>query len=222
MADVPVGKGKSKDTGTINDYRPSWAKKIYKGLPVEPFFLQAQHPKSSVEPTRTSVEKMLGAGYLAQRKVNGHRAQIHISADGRLVAFTRSGTKHTRNFTQATTEHLVTNFKPDKGWTILDAEWQKQEDKVYLFDLLQVGSELFSNKSFEERYTMLRDQFTIGPGVGFLVLLKDVASCLSMLGDPSPFTEGLVWRLVKSPGFHDSSILRCRKSGVFYEPEKLT
>lgn len=212
----------SADPDRMVDNRPEWAKKIFKGRAMEPFFVQAQHPKCSVEPTRASVEKMLGAGYLAQRKVNGSRAQIHISSSGQLVAFTRKGTKHTKGFSMATTEHLITNFRPEKGWTILDAEWQKQEDKVYLFDLIQAGEAMFSGKNFEERYTLLRDQFTLGPGVGFLVLLKDVASCMAMLTDPSPFTEGLVWRLVKDPGFHDASIIRCRKTGIFYEPTKLT
>jgi len=203
---------------------PPWAVKIYgrRRMTTQPNFLVCQHPKASITPTREAVEKLLRLGFAGQRKVNGRRAQIHIPATGNLVAFTRQGKTHTQKLPPATIEHLTANFRPKSGWTILDAEYQVQEQKVYLFDVLRVGPLSLLTKNYEQRYDVLREQFTLGPGMGFLSLIRDLTGCMAMLSDPSPFTEGLVFREVKSPGFHDSQIIRCRKNGVFYVPEKLT
>lgn len=198
-----------------------WAEKLYgRRIVKPPFFITCQHPKATTSPDRESIKRLLAMGFAGQRKVHGHRAQLHVSATGELVAFTRQGTRHTAALPAATVEHLATNYRPKTGWTVLDAEWQKQESKIYLFDLIKLGTKSLQTLNYEQRYAELRGQFVIGPGLAFLVLLRDVAACEAVLADGSPYTEGLVFRELRAPGFHDTSIIRCRKSGMFFEPLK--
>lgn len=204
---------------TANDFwRPPVAK--------PPYFIPAQHPKASLAPDRATVARMIAMGYTAQRKVNGARAQVHVSAEGEVVAFTRQGTRHTEAFPPQLKAYLAERYAPEAGWNVYDAEWQRQEDdrrgKLYLFDLIVLNNKPLDSATFEERHEILAGRFVLGPMLGLLPVLTTVAACMAVLEDPSPFTEGLVFRTPKCSGFHNSSLLRCRKTGMFFEPAKLS
>ena len=186
---------------------------------MKPSFLRAQHPKSTLMPRIDAFEMMIAAGMVGQRKVHGHRAQVHIGSDGDVVAFTRQGTVHTSKLPGALIEHLADHYRPTEGWMVLDGEWQKQEGRLYLFDLIRLDrAPPLDHLGFVARHTALTTRFVIGPHLSLLPILRTVEACWAMIQDPSEYTEGLVFRSPDRAGFHDTSIARCRKSGAVFEP----
>lgn len=185
---------------------------------MEPYFIAPpQHPKKSVEPTREAISRVMGLGFAAQRKVDGHRAQIHIKADGEVVAFTRQGLRHSKKIPVD-----LSLFRPTKGWTVIDAEWQKAENKIYVFDLLVQESKYLAAETYEDRHRLLLQHFVaLAPGISILPLIRDVDRALQILADKDRYTEGLVLRHIQAKGFPDSAIIRCRKYGVFFDPSQL-
>lgn len=182
-----------------------------------PYFIEPQHPKANVAPDRTAINRVMILGFVAQRKVNGHRVQIHVSSDGEFAAFTRQGKPHTAQIPQNIKEHLIAMARPKSGWTCLDGEWQKQESKIYLFDILRLEDELLSSLTFFERFEKLLGIFRIGPGVSILPIIKDVDGVMELMGDGNKFTEGVVLRNPKEIGWQNTAILRCRKTIFFNE-----
>lgn len=186
-----------------------------------PYFIQPQHPKATIAPEREQVQKLLKLGFWGQRKVNGHRAQIHLSSEG-FAAFTRQGTAHTQKLPEAVSRLLQARFQPKVGWNVLDCEWQKQENKLYLFDLLKLDNKSLQTKNYEQRFALLTEFFFLDPVIEFLPVLKTLDACMKVLDDKNPATEGLVFKQAAVLGFSDSLIIRCRKNGVFFTPESFS
>src|SRR4051812_10345732 len=94
-------------------------------------FIRAMHPKATILPDPTAIQKILKAEWVGQLKIHGHRAQIHIPADpdSAVIVYTRQGTKHKKGLPLKMEKELRRIFKPQKGWNVLDSEWLKEEDK---------------------------------------------------------------------------------------------
>jgi hypothetical protein len=172
------------------------------------------HPKTEIRATREAIAKVLAKGWVAQAKIHGHRAQIHIAADPAvpLIAYNRQGRRHVAMLPPAMTRELRRLFQPAKGWTALDAEWLKPQKKLYVFDVLKREDQVLSGLTFPERHKLLPRLF-ISPSVSVLPVLDDVEKCLELLASDTSEIEGVVLKSATTPGFHDSSIIRCRKPG---------
>jgi len=175
-------------------------------------FIKAMHPKSEILPEASAVKQTLDRGWIGQTKMHGHRAQIHISAnpDENPLAFTRQGKRHSKPLPPAMIRELRRLFRPEKGWTAIDAEWLKDDKKLYVFDLLKSEGEVLWRLTFPERWAMLPRNF-ISPHITVLPLLRDLPGCLKVLEKADPKNEGLVFKSSTSTGFSDTSIVRCRR-----------
>lgn len=175
-------------------------------------FLRAMHPKTEIRGDRESMAKILDAGWIAQMKIHGHRAQVHISADESepILVYNRQGNLHKKNLSLNMTRELRRLFSPQTGWNVLDSEWLKPEDKLYVFDFLKKEGKLLKHLPFEDRWKLLPRNF-ISPRIQTLPVYKHVERCLEVFSKEDKNLEGLVF---KSPakGFSDTSIIRCRKS----------
>jgi len=192
-------------------------------------FLNPQHPKHCVAPTPDAIARLLRSGWVGQCKVNGHRAQSHVGVEGGVRTshyFTRQGTRHTAKVPQPITAALECMFEPvESTWTVVDAEWQKEQGVFYLFDLLKLHGKSLDHLSFGQRHAFLSEiAERLNPigydSVSLLPILTTVDACMSMLQNESPAIEGLVFRSLNSKGFEDTAIVRCRKSGAVFTPQK--
>jgi ATP-dependent DNA ligase len=174
-------------------------------------FIKAMHPKSEIRPDSAAIAKILQAGWVGQLKIHGHRAQIHISADPKepLIAYTRQGKRHSLALTPSMVKELRRLFTPETGWNVVDAEWLKKEEKIFVFDFLKREGELLRTKTFPERFALLPRAF-LSPHLSVLPLLKDLASCQKAMESKADHIEGLVFKSTTSTGFSDTSIVRCR------------
>jgi ATP-dependent DNA ligase len=175
-------------------------------------FIKAMHPKTQVSPNQASVKRLLDAGWVGQMKVHGHRAQIHISSDpaDEMMAYNRQGRLHKKLLPEPIIKELRRLFAPYKGWTVLDTEWLKPENKLYVFDVLKHEGKLLRTLTYAERYAMLPRMY-ISPFVQTLPLLTSVERCMEILARTEETIEGLVFKSLNSKGFEDTSIVRCRK-----------
>jgi len=175
-------------------------------------FLRPMHPKTEIRPDPAAIEKCLRAGWVGQIKIHGHRAQIHLPADANLepIAYTRHGTLHKKEIPVSITAELRRVIHPTKGWTVIDAEWVKGEDKLFLFDVLKKDDEDLDQLTYPERYALLPRDF-ISPHLVVLPCLRTLDKCLEVIQGNEDYVEGLVFKSLSSPGFSDTSILRCRK-----------
>ena len=180
-------------------------------------FLRPQHPKGMLAPRLDAVERMIAAGLYGQRKVHGHRAQIHIEPDGNVVAFTRQGHLHTSALPEKVVAFLATCA--DSAPIVLDGEWQKHEGRIYLFDVLATQGRVLDREGHADRFA--RIAVFESPWTPALPCLRTAADCWAILTDSDPMTEGLVFRNPATPGFADTAIVRCRKSGGVFAPLKL-
>ncbi|MGE3683495.1 MAG: hypothetical protein AB7G93_17365 [Bdellovibrionales bacterium] len=170
------------------------------------------HPKTQISPSRVAVEKMLRAGWVGQVKIDGHRAQIHIPADPGEppIAFNRQGKPHQKLLPDKVTAELRRLFKIECDWTVIDAEWLKSEDKLFVFDVLKLDGKILRSLTYMERWKLL-PRLYISRHVQTLPLLTTTEKCMAILAQQDPTVEGLVFKAAASKGFGDTCIVRCRK-----------
>lgn len=158
------------------------------------------------------IQRVLASGWVGQLKIHGHRAQIHIPSDRdqEPLVYNRQGALHKKLLPQTVVEELRRLFEPETGWNVIDAEWIKDIDKLYVFDFLKKDGELLNKLTFSERYVFLPQDF-ISPHLQTLPLLKSVERCLEALERKEDFIEGLVFKALNTKGFADTSIVRCRR-----------
>jgi hypothetical protein len=175
-------------------------------------FIHAMHPKTEIRATREAIAKVLARGWVAQAKIHGHRAQIHLSADPEEppIAYNRQGRRHAMPLPPAMVRELRRLFQPARGWSALDAEWLKPRKKLFVFDILKQEDKVLSSLTFPERHQLLPRLF-ISPSITVLPILDDVEKCLKLLETEEPEIEGIVLKAGGTRGFHDSSIIRCRR-----------
>jgi len=175
-------------------------------------YIRSMHPKTAIRPERSAIERILRSGWVAQLKIHGHRAQIHIPADKakKMLVYTRQGTVHKQKLSPEMVSELHRLFLPRKDWNVIDAEWLKPEDKLFVFDFIKKEGELLSQFTFPERWRMLPREF-ISPRITVLPLIKNVEQCLEILSQEKPHAEGLVFKSRSRAGFSDTSIIRCRR-----------
>lgn len=170
------------------------------------------HPKSEISPTLPAVSKILGAGWVGQMKIHGHRAQIHLSADSdqAVVVYNRQGRPHKMLLPDKIAAELRRVLDLEKGWTVVDAEWLKPKNKLFLFDILKLNDQLLRRMTYAERYAMLPKSY-ISPYIKTLPLLTTPEKCMAILTSEEDYIEGLVFKSITSRGFEDTAIVRCRK-----------
>ncbi|MBX3020100.1 MAG: hypothetical protein KF799_00360 [Bdellovibrionales bacterium] len=176
-------------------------------------YIKAMHPKTEISPTLPAVEKLLKAGWAGQMKIHGHRAQIHLPADPKLevIAYNRQGRPHKKLLPEEIVEELRRLIQPQKGWTVIDCEWLKPENKLFLFDILKDSDENLRRLTYAERYELLPRAY-ISPYIQTLPLLTSPRKCMDVLTSDDEHSEGLVFKSLNSKGFEDTSIVRCRKN----------
>ena len=75
-------------------------------------FMRPMHPKTEIRPTSEAIQKILAAGWVAQLKIHGHRAQIHIPSDSseELIAYNRQGQVHKKALPPLMASELPSGF----------------------------------------------------------------------------------------------------------------
>lgn len=179
---------------------------------VRSMFIKAMHPKTEIRPDRAAIKRILDAGWWGQMKIHGHRAQIHIPADETLglIAYTRHGTIHKTKLPNHLGSELRRLFVPTKDWTVIDAEWLKGQDHIYVFDLLKLNGQMLNNYTYGERWELLPRVYK-SAYVETLGVVRTLDKCMEILESTPAEVEGLVFKSASSPGFNDRSIVRCRK-----------
>lgn len=177
-------------------------------------YIRAPHPKTEIRPERSAVERVLSAGWVGQVKIHGHRAQIHISSDPEVspIVYNRQGKPHQKELSLPIISELRRLFTPARGWNVVDAEWIKSEDKLFVFDFLKKDGVALSRQTYTERYNLLPRNF-ISPHFQVLPLLTSVEKCLEPLASTDPNIEGVVFKSPTTAGFSDTSVIRCRRKG---------
>ena len=175
-------------------------------------YIKAMHPKTEINPTLAAVSKILKAGWVGQMKVHGHRAQIHLHADPDVepIAYNRQGRPHKKLLPPEIIAELRRVLDLKSGWTVLDTEWIKPENKLFLFDVLKLDGKLMRQSAYEERWKLLPRAY-ISRHLQTLPMLTTVEKCMEVLSRPEDFVEGLVFKSLARKGFEDSAIVRCRK-----------
>jgi len=175
-------------------------------------YIKAMHPKTEIKPEPQAIQRILNAGWVAQTKIHGHRAQIHVPSDPEqsVIAYTRQAKLHKKVLPPKMVKEILRLFKPAKGWNVIDAEWLKEEDKLFVFDFLKREGETLRLKNFPARFALLPRAF-ISPCISVLPILRDLPSCLKIMETTDDHIEGLVFKSTTSMGFSDTSIVRCRK-----------
>ena len=178
------------------------------------FYIRAMHPKTEIRPDLESVRRILDAGWVAQLKIHGHRAQVHIheSALQPVLVYNRQGQLHKKELPAAMENELRRIFQPARGWNVIDAEWIKDQDKIYAFDFLKQDDQLLRGLNFETRWKRL-PRNVLSPSVQILPLLRDAKECMEALARSEEWIEGVVFKS-QTPGFEDTSIIRCRKQKI--------
>jgi ATP-dependent DNA ligase len=176
-----------------------------------PVFVRPIHPKTEIRPLPEAMSKFLAAGWVAQLKIHGHRAQIHISSDPKvaITVFNRHGQVHKKELPDGMVSELRRIFSPNIGWNIIDAEWIKTEDRLFVFDFLKQDGKLLRRLSFLERWKLLPRSY-LSPHIQTLGVFTSLEECVTALKKTPEYIEGLVFKS-SSPGFEDSSIIRCRR-----------
>lgn len=174
-------------------------------------FIRPIHPKTEIRPTAEAIRKILDAGWRAQLKIHGHRAQIHVSSGSspEILAYNRQGQLHKKDIPALLRDEVCRLFTPSQSWNVIDAEWLKSDDKLYVFDFIKLEGNMLHRLNFMERWKYIPRDY-ISPAIQTLGILSTLDQCLEALARPEEFIEGLVFRS-PSPGFEDSSIIRCRR-----------
>lgn len=176
-------------------------------------FIRAPHPKTGIRPLPDTMRRILEAGWVAQLKIHGHRAQVHVPADPKkpIHVLNRQGQSHRKKMSEAMTKEVRRLFQPEEGWNVVDAEWLKDEEKLFVFDFLKKEGEILRRLTYPQRYALL-PRLYLSPCVATLPLIRDLAGCLKALETEQDHIEGLVFKSLTTPGFADTSIIRCRKT----------
>jgi len=174
-------------------------------------FISSQHPKNSVTPTGEQIREYLKLNWIGQAKMNGHRLQIHITPKGQLTCFTRQGTLHTKKLPPELEASFLQYVDRD-GILVLDGEWIKSSDQVWLFDVLKYQGRTMMFSSYKERYGILKSIYAIAANIKLSRVLKKEKDCFKVLADPDEIIEGLVLKAWETKGWPDTAIVRCLKS----------
>jgi ATP-dependent DNA ligase len=172
-------------------------------------FIRAMHPKSEIRPDPDVIRRILSTGWIGQLKIHGHRAQIHVSSDERVIAFTRLGKLHSKELPAPMLSEIRRLFRPQRGWNAVDSEWLKAEDKLFVFDFLKKEGASLRHLTYPERWKLLPRAY-LSPNVFTLPMIRDLKGCLAVIGNPPAHIEGLVFKSSTTTGFSDTSIVRCR------------
>ena len=107
-------------------------------------FIKAAHPKTSIKPEPDTIQRILDRAWVAQFKIHGHRAQFHIPSDPQksIIVYNRQGQVHKKELPVEIANDLRRIFGSADDWTVLDGEWLKPLDKIYIFDILKRQGEL--------------------------------------------------------------------------------
>jgi ATP-dependent DNA ligase len=177
-------------------------------------FIKAMHPKTNILPKPEAIVRILNLGWVGQMKVDGHRAQIHLCADPKqpVVAYNRHGEPHKKLLPASVTKELRRVFAPVSGWNVIDTEWVKPAHKLFVFDILKKDGKLLRHCNYAERHALLPREY-LSPHLVTLPLLTKIERCLELLERQDPYCEGLVFKSLTTPGFLDTSIIRCRRAG---------
>lgn len=192
---------------------PSFGPNLRKRREVESSFIRPMHPKTEIRPKREAIEKILNLGWVGQLKVHGHRAQIHLSSDPHRdpIVYNRQGKPHQKSLTPAMVAELRRIFMPQSGWTVLDAEWLKSQEKIFVFDLLRSEGKTLNQMTYQDRYPLIPRAY-ISPHFLTLPLLETLEKCIDALQSSESWIEGIVLKSISTPGFEDTSVIRCLKS----------
>lgn len=182
-----------------------------RSIPSASAFIRPMHPKAEIRPTSDSIAKVLESGWVGQLKIHGHRAQIHIGSmpNEPILIFNRQGQIHKKEIPTTMESELRRLFTPKIGWNVIDAEWLKGEDKLFVFDFIKRDSESLHRLPFLRRWELLPRAY-LSPAIQTLGVLTSLEQCLAALDRDEDYIEGLVFKS-PSPGFEDTSIIRCRK-----------
>lgn len=177
-------------------------------------FITSMHPKTEILPNPDSIKRILKSSWWGQIKIHGHRAQIHIPENEQksILVYTRKGGFHKKSLGPAISKELFRLFKPKEGWSVIDSEWLKPKNKIFVFDLLKHNGKLLTDYTYEERWSLLPQVYK-SEYIETLPVYRSVEACLKALDSEIPHVEGLVFKSYKTPGFQDTSIIRCRKRG---------
>jgi ATP-dependent DNA ligase len=175
-------------------------------------YIRAMHPKTEISADPSAMARILEKGWIAQTKIHGHRAQIHVSHDPKepVVVYNRQGKRHAKELSPSLVKEIRRLFQPAKGWNVIDAEWLKPEEKLFVFDFLKLEGELLWRANYLERFNELPKNF-LSPHLSVLPLIRDLPGCLKVMQSTQPHIEGLVFKATSSAGFSDTSIVRCRR-----------
>jgi ATP-dependent DNA ligase len=174
-------------------------------------FIQPQHPKSNLIFDKSVIKDLLEKSWIGQTKINGHRIQLHISKN-EIVCYTRQGTIHTKKLDKKMIE-AIDSYRPAKKnvWTVLDGEWLKSQDKIFLFDILKHENETLQFSTYKDRYKLLKSIYVFCPEITLLRNLKTVDACMKVMKDDKEEHEGLVFKSTTTKGWPDTAIVRCLK-----------
>lgn len=176
-------------------------------------FIRPMHPKTEVRPDIVTIKRILNRGWCAQTKIHGHRAQIHISANPNdsVVVFNRHGAEHKKKLEPKLEHQLRALFTPKEGWNTIDAEWLKPEQRIFVFDFLKFQDKVLSHLNFSERWEILPRIFS-SDCIEVLPIINSASRCMEILSSTEDIIEGIVLKSLNTPGFQDTSIIRCRKA----------
>jgi ATP-dependent DNA ligase len=173
-------------------------------------FIRPIHPKTSILPTREAIAKVLSNGWVAQAKINGRRNQLHVGSDGSLRAFTRQGTPHTLMMPKGLKDDLIDVLRPAEGTNVVDSEWYTQTNEVFTFDMLAKDGVVLQSLRYDERHALL----PATAGRVHLLPFLDLEQAVTLIETGDEVIEGIVLKSPSSTGFSDTSVIRCRRSGV--------
>lgn len=175
-------------------------------------YIKAMHPKTEISSKPESLKKILAAGWVGQIKIHGHRAQIHLYEDEseETLTYNRQGRLHKKLLPDEIVLELRRLLNLKNGWTVLDCEWLKPENKLFIFDILKMNDENLRRLTYDERWHLLPKDY-ISPYVQTLPLLKTLDKCEAVLKSREEYIEGLVFKSLSTKGFEDTAIVRCRK-----------
>jgi ATP-dependent DNA ligase len=177
-------------------------------------YVRAPHPKTEIRPAAASIQKVLDAGWVGQLKIHGHRVQLHVPADEdeKILAYNRMGQLHKKELPEPMISEIRRLLSPHEGWNIVEGEWIKPKDKIFLFDFLKKDGQLMNRLPFVDRWKLLPREY-LSPFIKTLPLVTGLERCLQILAQNDEDVEGLVFKSA-SPGFGDTTIVRCRRAGA--------
>lgn len=168
--------------------------------------IKTHHPKQSLLMAKTDLAKKLEGGWIGQAKMNGVRAQVHVTEDGLKVYNRRGSPLTTGKMTAEIVACIHANFNPGD---VFEAEWLRIRQALFLYEMVAVGGKVLDSKTYEQRYALL-PQIDCLPHVKTLPILDTPEEILAAYNDSD--TEGVVFKALHTPGFKDTSVIRLTKS----------